>query len=165
MATYTSGQVLTASSLGAGFKDVMRIVAYGSRSTDSPTTTTELGILRIDGIPVIGGHRYYTMTTFLVYCGTATNDFIGARLRYSTTGTATTSSTTYGPNSSITNNTFTALSVYVAGSFVPAASGTVSILLSVLKAAGAGAVGSRGLVELPLWDCGPDATGLTVTVL
>src|SRR5436305_7654672 len=70
----------------------LRLLKYGTRTTASSTTTTEVGVLRVDNIPVIAGRLYLIYTTPLAIVSTVANDTPRANLRTSTSGTATTAS-------------------------------------------------------------------------
>ena len=46
------------------------IVKRGSRGTDSTATTTEIGVLRVDSIPILAGYQYKICTSPLFLIGT-----------------------------------------------------------------------------------------------
>lgn len=140
-----------------------RIVAFGNRGTDSTATTGEIGVLRIDNIPVVQGNRYWTTVSMNVY-STSTGDFVSPRVRWSNAGVATTSSTAFGQGGQAPINTFTGNGSSVSGSFVATATGSASVLLSVVRIAGSGNARTTGYVEMPIFDGGPDPTNTGVAV-
>lgn len=145
------------------------IARGGPRTTASTTTTTEVGVLRIDNIPVSVGRLYRVWTSAIIFNSTVANDLIEARLRVSTSGAATTASTqlnglvenAHSAGSSQKTKSFTA-------PWVPAASGVASVLLSVARSLGTGSVsliGQTGYpIDLVVEDCGldPGNTGVII---
>src|SRR5688500_5519294 len=70
-----------------------RVVAWGRRITASPTTTTTtLGVLRLDNVPLKNGRSYTICTGTLHPTSSVTTDNMRLEIRYSTSGTATTAS-------------------------------------------------------------------------
>lgn len=139
--TYTAGQRARAGQLNDDFAAVPRIVARGNRTTSSTATTTEVGVLRLDNIPVLSGKIYPVFLNGVVFASSASGDLIEARLRASTSGAATTSSTQFG---STTESSFTAggnqrIQPAVA-LYIPSGDATLSILLSVARVSGTGNV-------------------------
>lgn len=141
-----------------------KMVAYASRSTDTIAAAAETGILRVDGVRMVAGHRYGTSIAFNFYCN-VTGDFVAARLRYSTAGPAGTASTMFGSSPQTPANNFTVNAIAVSGTFLAPSTGTFSVLLSVTKGTGSGTVRSAGFVELPFFDYGADPTGFTAVVV
>lgn len=132
------------------------MIAYGSRSSNTASSTAgEIGVLRVDNIQVIANRRYYTVVSAGFYNGNS-NEFVTGRLRYSTAGAATLTSTQIGAEVPVVSNNFTAQGFTVSGSFVPAASGTASVLLSIARLTGTGSIRSNGFTEMPIFDGGVD---------
>lgn len=133
-----------------------RMVAYGQRPSGSNNTTVlEAPILRIDNIPVIAGHRYWTAFGFNFYDAT-TGDFMRGVLRYNMGGPATGASTQFGVMPQLGTNSFTAQGLHVSGSFVAPSTGLASVLFSLNRFSGSGTYRLEGSVEVPIFDGGPD---------
>jgi hypothetical protein len=82
-----------ASDIDADVTAQPRILARGKRVTDSSTTTTEVGVLRLDGIPVVSGQAYRVDLSPVSLDSSVVNDAVQARCRFAIGSTATTSST------------------------------------------------------------------------
>jgi hypothetical protein len=157
--TVNAGQKLTASQYAT---DILggTCVKRGRRETNSTTTTTEQSVLRIDTVQLLSGRLYLLKTNSLQPFSSVANDYVGIRLRYSTSGTADTSSTVaivvqdrYTGASG--NETTQAEVTYAAGS-----NQTMSLLLTVGRVSGTGNVGLTGSstvpIELMVIDLGVD---------
>ncbi len=116
------------------------VLARGRRITSSGAIAgTEIGLLRLDNIPVYAGRLYRISTNGLnLDSDTANTDILAARIRVNTSGVATTSSTIVGFMRNWIDNqnqsNVTPLNVY----YMPSADGTASFLLSAIRQAGAG---------------------------
>lgn len=116
------------------------VLAWGRRTTPSSTTTTTVGVLRLDGIPVVGGKAYHVFATGVHFDSTVTSDALQADIRFSTAGTATTASAiltgavAFGrivvANSGQTHN--------ISCHYEPGGSATLSVLLCVSRLLGTG---------------------------
>lgn len=155
MTVFLAGHLMTAPELSQG-----GIIARGRRGTTSSTTTSEVGVLRIDGVVVRQGRLYEIGTTPLATISTVAGDHSGARVRYSTSGLATTASTvlmtSVGYTSSAANTTPT-----IWAKFIPGADQTLSLILTVVRIAGTGTVSiliNSGSPDIEIWirDAGTD---------
>jgi hypothetical protein len=143
------------------------VVGWGERTTNSSTTSTETGVLRVDNISCVSGRWYQIFTSALPLASTVANDSVRAAIRYAIGATATTSSTQLDfvqlqqPNTSIPP----AISL-VSTPFLTA--GTLSVLLSVSRQSGTGLVqilaGATFPVDLFVVDMGvaPSNTGVAL---
>lgn len=117
-----------------------RIIARGTRNTVSSLTTTIVGVLRLDSISVISGHSYRFTCTGLGLKSTVALDSVLAELRFSTSGTATTSSTVM-PGGQVYSRppVGDAASTYsMAPTYDAPSNQTLSVLLTVSRALGTG---------------------------
>lgn len=124
---------------------------YGRRTTASLSTTTEVGVLRLDGLALTAGRQYMISTCPLNMFSTVAGDLIEAAIRVSTVGAATTTST---------HLTGLAESAYSGGgsqrtqclqvTYAPGATGTLSVLLSVARSGGTGSVSIIGSAGYPI---------------
>lgn len=126
------------------------MIAYGNRQTDKTYTGTEVGVLRLDSITVKAGFRYLIMSSSL-RLGVVTGETGKASIRYSTTGSATTSDTVLSSVEANVNTAFTpAQTPAIITSYTPASSGTLSILLTVYRSGGSGNVTMTGNSAQPI---------------
>lgn len=123
------------------------VIARGIRTTNSTGTTTEVGVLRIDDIPVFEGRLYrVALATSCIYGSTAANDLLEGRLYYSLTGAAVVGTNMFGTLSIETRTAGGAQYSDGTTTFLPspvatgAGTGTLSVLFSVLRTVGAGTV-------------------------
>lgn len=148
----------------------MGVLATGLRTTNSSTTTTEVGVLRLDNIPLFAG-RFIRVSTgsSLIFNSTVANDLIEARLYLSVTGVAVVGGTQF---SALSIQSRTAGGAQytdgVSGFIVSSARQTLSVLLSVARTAGTGTVGIVASNTYPTWlvveDLGvnPGNTGVLI---
>lgn len=117
---------------------VVGVVARGRRTTTTGAiTTTELGVLRVDNIPVVAGRLYKIAVGGVNMDASANaNDIATCRIRVSTIGAATITSTQIGQIRNTIDDPTT--SNILAGNFwfPAAASGTLSVLLSCARITG-----------------------------
>lgn len=125
------------------------LVAWHSRdSAGSITgiTTTETGFVRIDGIVVRNGYHYLFDVPQVNLSASATSIIGLCRLRYSTSGNATTSSSQmpYGgfwrDNQNVDSVTNTNVNGF-RGMYHASADGTLSVIWTLLRISGSGSVG------------------------
>lgn len=135
MTTFLAGQVPTAAELTAA--TAVGVIRRGRRASSTATTTGELAVLRVDGIPVTAGRTYRIWTNSVAAISTVAGDNAGVRFRVSTTGAATTASTILDTGVGYSAGASTAASIIA--KYTPAATGSLSLLLSVLRIAGTGA--------------------------
>lgn len=137
-----------------------RIIAFGQRVTSKTYTGTEVGVLRLDSVPLVAGRRYIFETSSLEM-STVSGETGKANFRINTAGTATTSSTLL---IGATGNANTAFSPTqgptVRVSYSPGSTGNVSLLLTLLRSGGSGNVTLTGSstqpIEMYVIDHGPD---------
>lgn len=137
------------------------IVARGRRTTTSSGTTTEIAVLRIDDIPIIGGRTYKISTSCMSMQATVNNDIVSANIRYTTDGsTPTTSSTALGGLGVSIPNAAVGIAHPFIGYYYPASDQTFSVLLSVARASGTGSasIGASATqpIDLIIEDMGID---------
>lgn len=136
---------------GAMAKALKRRVARTGRTTSSSTTTTEAEVLRLDSVPVLGGHTYTIRTSAVLPVSSIANDYVGVKIRHTTDGsTATTASTQLlGTQTRITgasgNETVT-LAVLIN----PSTDQSLSILLTVSRVSGTGNASISGGATTPI---------------
>lgn len=139
------------------------ILAIGVRTTNSSTTTTStgIGVLRLDGIPIAAGHRIEMKTNSIPLHSTVVGDIVRATIYYTTDGsTPTTSSTALNDAQlSVANTTFPNTGI-TSGTYTPASNQTLSVLLGVSRQSGSGnsqLLGSAAFpIELTVVDLGID---------
>lgn len=137
------------------------MLAYGNRQTDKVCTGTEVGVLRLDSIAMYSGYRYLIQSSNLRINVTGGETGAG-RIRTSTSGAATTSSTA-----------LTTMESNASGSFAPnqgicmcistaPGSVTLSVLLCLTRTGGSNNVTMTGSstqpIELYVTHAGPDPT-------
>jgi hypothetical protein len=139
--------------LGAGqvakdtdFATLSKIIAWGSRSTSSTGTTSEVGVLRLDGIAITSGHMYRIYTGPLALYSNVTSDTVAGNIRTSA-AVASTPATTASPalgqalkfTANATSTSFPEtkplIQVYTA-----TLTGLLSVLLTVSRMQGTGTV-------------------------
>jgi hypothetical protein len=139
MARWQAGDKLTTALLEEG---VPNIVARGRRSTAGSTTTSSVGLLRLDDKPVKGG-LCYTITGTVQASSTIAGDLVQARITYTTDGsTPTTASPTLDGSSAVTRirgNGEQSTLVFDT-EYEPAGDETLSLLLVLTRAVGTGTV-------------------------
>jgi len=115
------------------------VIRRGRRETSSSATTSEVGVLRVDGIPLQNGRIYTLVTNNLFFASTVALDVIVGRLRFNAAGTATTASTIIGEGGNHQPSAIAYGSVLWLP-FIPATTANYSILLSVARIGGSGSV-------------------------
>ena len=143
----------------------MGVIARGLRTTTSTATTTEVGVLRIDNIPVFDGRLYrVSLATSALWNSTVAADLMEGRFYYGFGATSTLAV--------IGTNVFGILSIAArsasgaqfsdsVSAFLPSpGTGVLSVLLTVLRTAGAGSVSITSSATYPIHmlveDVGPD---------
>lgn len=115
------------------------IIARGRRTTATGSvTTTETGVIRLDSIPVYAGRGYTIYTSCLNLDTSVNNDIASIIIRASTSGTATTASTGVTTMRTTIDDATNSNILPVTGLLFPSASGTLSVLLSIVRVAGTG---------------------------
>jgi hypothetical protein len=141
--------------------DIRKRIARADRTTTSSTTTSEGEVLRIDGIPLKSGRTYQLHTSSLLVQSTVANDSVVAKIRISTTGTATiAASTDLGEGIRRCTGASVLEETHAKVSYSPASDETLSLLLTVVRGAGTGSVSIYGAanahIELYCDDMGTD---------
>jgi hypothetical protein len=122
--------------------EVPRIIALGRRAANSTTTTTIVGVLRLDDIPVYAG-RCYRIWAKPSIESTVAADTVNVTMRRSTDGSTPTTASTVLPGGSTYDRIHSANSNQtrqVATIYEPATDLTLSVLLCVARFAGSGTV-------------------------
>lgn len=167
MTTYFAGQKLRASELelllGPDSPLPLGIVARGNRTTSSTTTTTEVGVLRLDDVPMYLGRTYKIWTTALLLDTSVAADVASVNLRHTTDGsTPSTSSTILTSAQAPLANATSGNTVNPQIDYTPASDLLFSVLLTVTRVSGTGSVGIVGAstapINLVIEDCGLDQT-------
>jgi len=130
-----------------------RIVKRGRRITATATTTTILGVLRVDSIAVVAGRAYGIHTSGLAIDG-ATAAAIGrAEVRHTTDGSVPGTGSALLPGAwtrDQTSNTIDGTIQAINGFYFPSTSHTLRILLCIASGAGAVAVQILGDATFPI---------------
>lgn len=145
-------------------------VAQGRRTTASTATATIVGVLRLDNVAVYNGRAYRISTSNLNLISTVSNDDPQAQLRFSTSGTATTTSTLLpGGNArgryvGATGSVFIPINAF----YYPTSDATLSVLLCVTRSGGSGNVSifadANNSIDLVIEDIGPAASNTGVSI-
>lgn len=138
-------------------------LAWGNRPSASSTTTSEVGVLRLDNIPVVSGMSYRIWTGPL-YLLTTASDTVRAAVRVSTSGAATTSSTSVGNGVQLVSNNIQPPSGVLIVKYDAVATGTLSVLLTVARTAGTGSVSITVGGDLLVECLGPTLTDTGVDI-
>jgi hypothetical protein len=148
------------------------VIARGLRTTSSTTTTTEVGVLRLDNIPVFPGRLYRVLlASSVLWNSTAANDLVEGRLYWSLTGAAAIGTNQFGVLSIETRTAGGQQYTDAVGAYLPSpatAAGTMSVLFSIARTGGAGTVGTVSTATYPVHmvveDMGPDPgnTGILI---
>jgi hypothetical protein len=132
------------------------VIARGRRtSATGNITTTETGVLRIDNIPVYAGRLYRISTSNINMDTSVANDIGVCRIRISTSGAASTSSTQIANIRQTVDDATNSNIVPENCFYVPGADGTLSVLLSAVRQSGTG--------NLVIFCSGTDILDLVVT--
>lgn len=140
------------------------VIARGNRAaTSSTTTTSEIGVLRLDSIPIETGGVYEICTGQLYLLSTVTNDTITAKMRVSTSGAATTSSTALGNGLQLKTDSVQPPSAPMNNIYVASTTGSLSVIITVQRTSGSGNVSIFGGLDLWVRTAGfadPGDTGV-----
>lgn len=137
MAIFFAGQIVTAADLTTA--STAR-VGYAQRTTTSTTanSATEVPVLRIDNVPIVGG-KTYDLGVRGHRDGTVATDTLRARVRFNQTGAAATTSDPILPGFS----NFSAVNTGPMSwgtTFIAGGSGLWSFLLCIARPTGSGTV-------------------------
>jgi hypothetical protein len=149
-----AGDITYASDLGG-------VVARGRRtSATGNVTTTETGVLRLDGIPVRAGRAYRISTSNINLDTSVANDIAAANLRISTSGAATTSSTQICQMRNTIDDAANSNVLPMTAFYYPSGAGTLSVLLSIVRVSGTGNIilfaSTVEILDLVVTDEGTD---------
>jgi hypothetical protein len=152
---YTAGQKLRASQLGTSGFLPLGILAWANRPTNSTTTTTvEIGVLRLDSIPIVNGRSYRIWTSPMFGLSTTTGDVVAIRARGNTAGSAVVGSTIIGNQLDLVTNNTQPASGSMNQLYNSATTGSLSVIITVQRATGAGTVSIFGGFDLMVEDIG-----------
>jgi hypothetical protein len=162
MAQIVAGQTLTASLLN---RKLNRCIARGRRTTNSSSTTstTSVGVLRLDDKPIRAGVTY-RITHKVTGDTTTSTDTLRSLVRYTVDGSTPTTSSTLLPGSG-GETSFTSGSsgstLIVVTDYVPVVDETLSLLLCIQHTLGTSAIiaqadGGIFLTEMYIDDMGDD---------
>lgn len=136
-----AGEIVTADQYN---RDTEKILNRGRRLTTSGGSTgTAVAVLRLDDIPIVGGYLYGIRTSPLALQCTSTGASCRAQIHYTTDGTTPTTSSTVMPGAvtqSISGAVSQSTNSPILGLYSPGSDETLSLLLSVIRSAGAGTV-------------------------
>ena len=126
------------------------VIAWGRRTTNFTVSTAEAGCLRVDEVQTLPGHVYRITTSTLNWFQGTANQSIEARLRVSTAGVATTSSTQIGGAQDEASTTFVPRQgVVLIADYTPGRA-LVSFLLSFAIIGGTGTGTMQGSTTFPI---------------
>jgi hypothetical protein len=118
------------------------LIAYGSRTTNTgTTTTTELAVLSLSNVNVKAGVAYHIYSSAFIFDSSVLGDTVRATLRFTTDGTAATITSTPLTASELTvtgggNQARTSLSKV----YLPSDDQLLNIVMTVVRTAGTGSV-------------------------
>jgi len=155
--TFFAGDRLAAADLNAAFAALPQgIIARHTRNTTSLSGVgaTETPFIRMDNIPIRNGYSYEIIAPRLVLTTTATTTIGAVRLRGSTSGNATIASAGIDgaevrPATPV--DTSNVPEQQIIGVYHSATTGSLSVLLSIIRVAGAGTVGLFSTVNIPMY--------------
>lgn len=139
MFSYNEDTDLYKSYGAAGWRQLPgQLIKRGNRaSSSSTTTTTEIGVLRVDDIPIMSG-VVYLISTSPVYLLGNTNDTISLRARVSTTGAAVTTDTQVGNALQLKTDSGQPPSSVFMAHYTAGTTGNLSVLVTVQRTSGSG---------------------------
>lgn len=156
---FLSGQTLTAYDLNLATRKVFARAARDSNT--ATTTTTELGVLRLNNVAMLGGRGYWISSSNFICDSTVVGDFMSVKIRYTIDGT------TPGLSSPILAQT-TGYCQGAAGQDCPdirryyavGSNLTLSMLLTIVRVTGTGnvnlALANSNPIDMEIEDAGDD---------
>ncbi len=138
-----------------------QILGYHKRTTSTVCLGTELGVMRLNTVSLLGGYRYKVMSSSLVLIPVQ-GDTAKVAIRYSTSGTAGLTDTVLGSAEATVYSSFRAINTpTIAFTYAPGSNQNVSFLMSLNRTGGtSGAISLTGSSTQPveMWvECvGPD---------
>lgn len=142
---------------GAYNTDTRKLLAWGRRTTNKTGITTEVEVLRLDGVAALSGHFIRVDVTPVRLTAVATD--VTALIKYATDGSnATTSSLTM--RASVFGSTAAVSACFPAwfAVYTPPADQTLSLLFTLQAGSSISMTGADTSLPLDIlvWDCGPD---------
>jgi len=146
------------------------VIARVQRTTTYSSTGAEIGVLRLDNVPVISGNIYLLQVHGMNFTGGAANLSVAGRLRVNSAGTATTGSTQIADTGDEVSTSFAPYQgTPLAGIYVPGANQSLSALFSVAITGGTGTASFTGSATNPvnflITDLGTDPGTSLGTIL
>ena len=165
---YAVGDIVTADRLNESHP--LGTIARGRRTTATSTvTTTETGVLRLDSVPLVGGHAYKIAMSDINMDTSVANDVGVVRFRIDTTGAAATTTSTQIQQMRNTIDNATDSNVIPMQAFYhPASDETLSVLFSLQRTSGTGNLivfcSSVDILDMHIIDLGvaPADTGVVI---
>jgi hypothetical protein len=131
--------------------DTKKVATRGERTTGSSTTTSTVGVLRLDDIPLAAGRVYKICTSALNLDTSVDADVVRAEMRYTTDGsTPTTASTAMMLGAMKLAAAAAAQPVVLQRTYSPASAETLSLLMCVNRVSGTGSVSILGDPTFPI---------------
>lgn len=145
------------------------MIARGRRTTSTGNiTTTETGVLRIDGIPVYANRAYAIQISNTNIDTSVSNDSASMKIRISTSGAATTASTQIGELRTVIDDAATSNILPTVVFYFPTGDATLSILSSLVRVSGTGNIIMFGAavdpMDMVIFDLGlaPGDSGVVI---
>lgn len=160
MADATAGQILTARTFNM---KVRKCIARARRTTTSSTSSssTPVAVLRLDDIPILAGHTY-RITWIAKANTTVAGDVTRGIMHFTTDGTVPTSANAQVLGSTAsTTEAGTGSTLVCVTDYTPSVDQTYSVLLSIFRNSGTGAVSFASnattiLTQIYIDDMGDD---------
>lgn len=127
--SFTAGQILTADDLNTATR---KCIARGRRTSDKTAITSEVGVLRLDDVPILGGRLYRVQLDSMRMSTVAAT--VTARFRYTTDGSTPTTAST-GLAAFIYANSTAAESFAMSRIYAPSVDETLSVLFTLQSTA------------------------------
>ena len=123
-------------------EEIPHVVSRGNRATASSATSggTELGVLRVDGVNLIGGHSYMVIADHLRPDLTVTTDRAKYTLRWNDTGVAATTSSTELGRTEAAGGDLNSMGVIIGWVHPAADVSGASFILTISRPSGTGTV-------------------------
>ncbi len=158
MVNWSAGQKARASQLTQG-----TIIGWARRITTSSTnsTSTDIGVLRLDNVAVVSGRSYSIRSNSLNVASTVNNDVVRVSVRYRTDGVAAGITDTFLPGGQgYVNIIASGGTITFDIQYVPSGNQTLSLLLCIARSSGTGATtlfcDSVRVTEIKVLDAGVD---------
>lgn len=145
------------------FKQIYGIVGYGSRTTNTSTTTTvEIGVLSLSSVPIIEGVAYHIYTSDMIMDSSVANDAMTVALRYTDDGTGpTTSSVLLTSMEHVLGGSSAQAKAPMSRTFIATDTFPMNILMTIVRTVGTGNVSLNAITGMPI-DITVEAIGVAV---